>query len=96
MSTTQRIARIILKGRALLKMKQDALARLVGRSRSYISKVEQGNILPSSQFAAAVEKALRLKKGRVVGIIVQIKTKERALKKQAIWKARNGDGAKKR
>lgn len=80
--STKDISLIILTHRKRCQFKQDVLGPMVGCSRSYISKLEKGNILPSVPLANDLEKALKLKSGSLVKIILRIKMKEMALKNQ--------------
>src|SRR5688572_12292604 len=96
--TIAAISRKLLKARKSLKMKQEVLGPLVGCSRSYISKIENGTSLPSVIIAQRFETALKMKKGELVQIIRMIKEKETALKKRAVAEARGywaKDGYKK-
>src|SRR5688572_26054081 len=86
--TVRAISRILLKARKTLGMKQEVLGPLVGCSRSYISKIENGASLPSSAIAERFEHHLNLKKGELVTIIRRIKDRELSLKKKAVAEAR--------
>jgi transcriptional regulator with XRE-family HTH domain len=86
--TTRAIGKQIVTARKGQQLKQQILAQIIGCTRSYVSKLEQGNTLPSSLLAAKLENALNMKKGALVSVIQQIKQKEITLKKQAIMKAR--------
>jgi len=90
MSTTREIAILITNARKMKKLKQEVLCSLAGCSRSYISKLENGRSLPSSVIAARIEKALGLKRGALIGVILAIRKKELRLKKEAMHKARYG------
>lgn len=89
-ASTLQISQTILKARKRLRIKQEGLGRLVGCSRSYISKLEKGNILPSPMLAIKLEKELKMKKGSLVRLIADIKAREATFKKLAIQIARSG------
>jgi transcriptional regulator with XRE-family HTH domain len=81
-ASTGLIARIILQSRKLRRIKQEVLAPAVGCSRSYISKLEKGHVLPSLTLATNLEKALNLKDGSLVKLVRDIKKKEAELRHQ--------------
>jgi SOS-response transcriptional repressor LexA len=81
-ASTYLIAQIILQSRKLRRIKQEVLGPAVGCSRSYISKLEKGGVLPSIDLATNLEKALNLSPDSLVKLVRDIKLKEAALRAQ--------------
>jgi transcriptional regulator with XRE-family HTH domain len=81
--TARLLASNLLKARTRRKIKQEGLSLTVGCSRSYISKLEQGLILPSAALALKLEKALGVKSGLFVKVLAVIKRRETLLRDQA-------------
>ena len=76
--------------RKRLKIKQEFLAGLLGCSRSYVSKLESGRVIPSVPFAEKLERALALRLGALTSVVRAIRLNEAALKRLAVDHARGG------
>ncbi len=98
MASTRSLAERISSARKRQKIKQEALAGLMGCTRSYISKLESGRVIPSKTFAEKLESALSLRLDALASIVRVIRRNEAELKRQAVEHARgihadgNGNG----
>ncbi len=91
MSSALYLAERIFGARKLRRIKQEALAAILGCTRSYISKLESSTVIPSADFALKLERALKLRRGTLGNIVETIRRNEASLKRQAIDHARGGN-----
>ena len=65
---------------------QKALAKLVGYTPSYVSKVERGTMAASREFAAAADEHLRAGRSRPAAVAAHARSPVRAIRRQgATW-----------
>lgn len=68
---SQEIARKVIEIRKRLGLKQTEIAALAGTSRSYVTHLEKGEMMPSLEFAFKLEKALKLSNGEISDLVIQ-------------------------
>lgn len=80
MTTPLDIGQFLLKARKRADLKQDALARMVGCTASYINRLEKGKTIPSPEMVMKLARTLKLKQGELLHRVVEARMQKRSVR----------------